>query len=573
MLEIDCHYDADRPNWMDSGEREKHITQQIKAQVEQNGKTRRGIALKEKIVEDLSNTPKNEQILPTPKPNSSSIRPIQLRESKEPQEAKPSDLAYREGISGFKSDSDSPERFPALREQSARLDTSPKPTAKPLCQDLGLGSETPRSENDMAFIIGYLDYVLPSLFPFYTPSIIDGGRSRVLVLATKNNGFFRGIVALSAYFFSIVPVSSDPTHKVCAESIWKELHTQVTSALSTIHRDLIAVDGRGVGGSLLDSVYLMANIVQYLSFEIAIRSGKWKVHLTAAINLFEQILQVHGWANGSKSIRIVLSKLLNTNPGPRPDKSNADQGIFNFFSSILLVNDMIPSTSLGQPPKLKAYYSELEGGDRPPVLRTEDILGCESWILLIVADIATLHAWKKEVSKTGVLKTTNILSHATSIENRIQDGLKRLDELDASRGKDSVPNLKTYLQYPTFPYDLGSSIRQAMDDMTSIWSYAAHTYLLVVTQGWDLSDTPIRTNTRKSMQLFQKIFSPCWLRCLVWPICISGCVAVNDDERQAFRRIGSSMQALQAFGTVDEALTIMETVLSNDKIGTKSWDI
>ncbi|KAI5456182.1 fungal-specific transcription factor domain-containing protein [Mariannaea sp. PMI_226] len=351
-----------------------------------------------------------------------------------------------------------------------------------------------------------------------------------------------------ASFAALLPYRPNPAHKVCAESIWKELHTQVASALLTIQRDLIAADGRGAGASLLDSVYLMANIVQYLNFEIAIRSGKWKGHLTAATNLFKQILQVHGWANVSKSIRIVLRNLLDTNPGPRPDEPNADQGIFKFFSSVL-VNDMIASTSLGQPPKHKAYYSQLEGGDRPPVLRTEDILGCESWILLRVADIATLHDWKKELSKIGVLKTTNILSHATSIENRIQDGLKRLDKLDASRGKDSVPNLKTYLQYPTFPYDLGSSIRQAMDDMTSIWSYAAHTYLLVVTQGWDLSDTPIRTNTRKSVQLFQKIFSPCWLRCLVWPICISGCVAVNDDKRQAFRRIGSSMQALQAFGT------------------------
>ncbi|KAI5456242.1 fungal-specific transcription factor domain-containing protein [Mariannaea sp. PMI_226] len=566
MLEIDCHYDADRPDWMDNGERQKQKAQRVKAQIQQIAKKRRGVAQLERILEEIFNAPKQEQTSPTLNTDSSPIQPHQ------PQLPETADLAYRNENAGFRSILGSVQGSSDLNGQPTQLDTSVRPPAEPSRQDLRLDSATPRSEYDMAFITAYLDYVFPSIFPFYKPSILDGGRSWVLVLATANNSFFRSIISLSVYFFYIVPVSPDPAYKTCIEKLWKGLQTQVASALSTIQRDLITINRRGVGGSLLDSVYLMANIVQYLSFEIAIRSGKWIIHLKAATDLFEQILRLHGKANGKSSFRTVLSKLKPARTEPEPDGLNADQKLFKFFSSILLVNDVLASTSLGQPPKLTAYYSELDGGDKPPILRSEDVLGCQPWILLAVADIAAFSAWKKEVYKRGELKPADMFSRAATIENRIHVGVQSLDEMNASLGIESAPNLQTYLRHLNFPYDLGSSIQKATDDITRIWAYAAHTYLLVVTQGWDLSDHRIRRNTKKSMHLFQKILSPCWLRCLVWPFCVSGCVAIGD-ERQAFRNIGGSMQALKAFGTVQDALRIMETVWSNDKIDPKSWDI
>ncbi|KAH6885192.1 fungal-specific transcription factor domain-containing protein [Thelonectria olida] len=553
-LEIDCHYSTVKPDWMDNGDGQQRMAEQIKAQVRQSAKRRRGIALMESIVKDLSNVPADQQIASRLDDNASS-------------------LSRREScLTAYPSQG--PGRRPDTRSNPAKdqPDVSPHAPSESTRQDEPLDTLTSGTELGMGFITGYMDYVFPSLYPFYKPSILEGGRTWVLVLATNNPGFFCSIVSLSAYFFSIVPVIPGPGHETCAATTWKELQTQVASALLTVQHDLMTLGRRGVSSSLLESVTLMGNIVQYLGFEVAIRSGKWKMHLEAATNLFQQILEAHGDENGRRGIQRVLNKLCRGGSNPSYDVPSPYQGAFKFFSSVLLIKDIIASTSLGRPPKLTMFHCELEPNGGPPTLTTEAILGCQSWVFLILSDIAALDAWRKDEADVDELITADLSSRAASIESRIQACLTELDELESTRASKPRQHFEAFLQHTRCACDM-HSFNEGCADVTRIWALAAHTYLRVVWGGWNMSDPQIRKNTMESIKIFRKMISPFWLRSLVWPFCVSGCVA-SQEEKAAFRAIGSSLHALQAFGTAREALSVLDTVWSkNDDINESAWDI
>jgi hypothetical protein len=75
----------------------------------------------------------------------------------------------------------------------------------------------------MGFLVGYLDYVFPALFPFYRPAIEEGRRSWLPILATRNSGFSNSIISFSSYFFSVIPVVPGPDHNRCSSKLWEEL--------------------------------------------------------------------------------------------------------------------------------------------------------------------------------------------------------------------------------------------------------------------------------------------------------------------------------------------------------------
>ncbi|KPM40753.1 hypothetical protein AK830_g5822 [Neonectria ditissima] len=441
----------------------------------------------------------------------------------------------------------------------------------------------PRSEVDMGFITGYMGYVFPAIFPFYRPSILYGGRTWLLVLAMRNDGFFNTIVSLSSYYFSVVPVApSHPDHPICVSNTWKELQKKMYLALASVQDDLKDVGRRGLGECLQDSVNLLANIGQLLNFEIAIPSGNWQIHLDAATGLFDQMIQYHARTGHLRGVRAVLDKLSSVSSTRMTIPTSPIQGAFQFFSTVLLINDIISSTSLSRVPRLNAHHHELVQADGPdkelPTLRIEEVIGCQAWVLLVISDIATLDAWKKGHLESLHQVEAELLSRATSIEKRIQEGRMRLDKDDLLHNGqltcDQKPNQQSqvYLERSNYSNDLSPLVPQLHTQITRIWAHAAHSYLLVVLLGWQPEDTRIRSNTASTIDIFNKMSSHDWLRSVVWPFCMSGCLAL-DGQRQTFSRIGNSTEAFQTFGTVREAMKIMENVWGQTEIDVSSWDI
>ncbi|KAF7557155.1 hypothetical protein G7Z17_g945 [Cylindrodendrum hubeiense] len=500
-------------NWMDNGDRQQQMAQRIKIQVKNSAKRRRGIALMENIAQDLTNTSED----------------VDMSSCLDDGQPSPDNLQSRNTTSSTSS------KAATLNPTSEPLDVTSLALSEPppdhpsilTNQDQDPVFPTKKSDLDLGFITGYMDYVFPAFFPFYRPSILEGGRTWLLVFATKNAGFLNIIVSLSSYFYSIVPVIPGPDHDVCASSTWIKLQKQMDLALATVQRDLRDIGSRAAGSSLATSVYLLANITQLLNFELALPSGKWQMHLGAAISLFEQIIRDYGSNDTSRGIQAVLSTLNGTGlSSPTPIPPSPNHGAFRFFSTILIINDIIASTSLGRPPKLRAHHSELEhrGPGEIPVVRPEEVIGCEAWVLLAISDIASLDAWKTERSRSG-LTHADLLPRVSSIETRLQEGFVQLDDKDQLHKSElatrSTPLLsfEAVLQRANCAYGFYPLIPELNAHITRIWAYAAHTYLLVVQLGWQPEDLRIRSNTTKTIDLFSKISSPTWLRALVWPFC------------------------------------------------------
>ncbi|KAJ4002774.1 hypothetical protein NW752_009428 [Fusarium irregulare] len=505
---------------MESEVRRREAKTQLKAQVKRSAKRRRGIAQMRSIADGID-------VDPDPDGNEPSLDTFQNSSPKQ--------------------------------THSTSVESSSEHTT--------LSTAAP-TELEIGFISVYMDYVFPILFPFYRPYITRGGRSWLLSLAMTNHGFMSSVMSMSSLFLSLIPADLSVEHGSCASDTWDELQKQANVALGSIQRDLQSLRDRGVENSLVDSVHLLANMMQQLSFELAIMpSGNWQTHLDAAIDLFKQILKHHGKTGSTPQMSAVLSNL--HRPSLAANALNTEQGAFQFFSSILLVADIISGTVLNRGAKLLTYHSELRdiALHQQPSLDLEEITGCQTWVLLAIGDISTLSRWKTDQMMSGELSRTELISRATSIEEVLHKGLERIDRHDErDRNSESVQPLASLLNQLGPPNGQPRDLSGGRLTLTRIWIYAARMYLLSVKLDGEANASELQTSVDQAISSFGMVTSIPWLRWLAWPLCVTG-VHASKEQRPAVRGIIESMCSLKAFGTTRSTFDIIEKVWQNQDAG------
>ncbi|KFY81646.1 hypothetical protein V500_11223 [Pseudogymnoascus sp. VKM F-4518 (FW-2643)] len=560
MPAISC---PSKPEWMDGGERQREMAERVKAEVKRSAKRRRGEKHIQNIMENMSDTESCTipQLHEAPSPSNSSApfhiscsTPFQATRGMASAREPGSDTTLRE--SAVVSPSSHNSAVISNTSSGATTFTTNRAPQESrnhsIAQNVQLSPLPQRSEEELSFVMAYLDYVFPVLFPFYKPPILEGGRSWLLVQIMKNTGLFHTVISLVSYFFSVVPIIVEPARELC------------------VHADL------------LESAYLLESIVQLLNVEVVIsRTENWQVHLEAAIVLFKQIFQYHGMNQSSSDISHILAQMGHGSFITTPSNSslwNADQAAFRFFSAILLVDDIVSSTSLESAPRLHEYHPHLLSNDLSPEegapLQLENFVGCQNWVLVLVGEIAALDRWKKDMRKGGTLLMAQLVQRASVIQQQLDDGLARLK---LSQGKQQQESHEHPRPIDVLTqYGLHGHKPNMLDDCTSItriWAYAARTYLLIVVSGWQPANLEIRSGVARTIELFSHLASHGWLRTLAWPLCVTECLA-EESQEPIIRELVSSMGALQKFGTMHEALMIMENAWRcRRQIDVNSWDI
>ncbi|KAI9155718.1 Pestheic acid cluster transcriptional regulator [Paramyrothecium foliicola] len=468
-LGIDCLYSFEKPQWTKSEAQRREAKAQLRAQVKRSAKRRREHIQGEIIANgtDVNPSPSSDLLETAPNISQSSW---------------------------------------AKRTYSTLAESSHVPVTVPA---------TP-AVNDIGFISVYFDYVFPILFPFYRPYVTRGGRGWLLSLAIKNTGFMGSIGTISSLVLSLVPADLTTGHGLCVSKTWNELQRQANIALRNLQRDLEHIQRRGVENSLWDSVYLLANMIQQLGFELAITPpGNWRTHLDAATDLFEQILEHHGKSGSTTQISTVLSNL--SRPSWAPDVANTEQGAFRFFSSVLLVADIISSTALNQRAKLVAYHGELRSDlQQQPSLNLEEITGCQNWVILVICDITTLSRWKKDQTISGKLSRSELLNRATSIERILHNGLDSLDQFGKrDENIEHVRPLQWLLNQSGLPNGCPYALLEDRLPLTRIWICAARVYLLSIVVDKDTTVSKLQISVEQAIQSFRFVTSPTWLRWLI----------------------------------------------------------
>jgi hypothetical protein len=439
----------------------------------------------------------------------------------------------------------------------------------------GPASLTLDREAELGFIMIYLDYVFPYLFPFYRPSLMETGRHWLLSLLCQNEVSFCTAASLSSYFFSIALQDGQRAmQNICRALVKTQLMENMDLAVEKIQQDIVVLSDVRV--SLIESTRILGEIIQLFIMEVMVRTEvDWTIHLTPALSLFDDIFKTYGTCSSQSNLSTVLSQMPPPHhardlPNDKPLPNTADQSAFLFFTAVLLFVDIISSTTLDQPPRLQSYHhSLLSSSQKHSIsLALERFIGCPNRVLLAISDISSLSAWKKSARCTDNLSLTNLINQSASISQALEEDLAELDLKTASSNliENKPNNLADYYSRPA------SEITASLDTVARIWANAAEIYLSIVTSGWQPASPEIQNRVMKILSLFRSIKSPAQLRSLAWPLCVTGSLALPCQE-QEFRAIGESMGERAVFGTIGQVGRIMEQVWGMRDRFDESWDI
>lgn len=202
--------------------------------------------------------------------------------------------------------------------------------------------------------------------------------------------------------------------------------------------------------------------------------------------------------------------------------------------------------------------------DHKLLLRALDIdsgcyIGCDNDIMVLIFEISELDDWKKQASESQKLSIVELANRGSRIEKRLYQKLGEIENSSASAGQyvHNNPRLFLALTY--------SNINQ-------ICALSAIVYLHVVISGAHPELPEIKEGVTEALAAFQSLTDKKLLVNAVWAFCISGCMAV-EDQQDAFRELFAAAKVTHStIGTLAEAFKIIETCWEMRITGSYSCD-
>jgi hypothetical protein len=540
-LFITCYYDQEKPEWMDGGVKQEEMAARLKREVKEKAHLRRG----ERTVHVSSEATNGESRVP----------PLQKASR---------DLASPV-CDRFRTTPDNRNDQMQMCPEASSIRSQRGAVCTLASWDAGKGSAFGRS--DTILLMFYLEHVLPVLFPFYRPSLLQGGRAWVLEMMISSPVVRQATLCQSSYFFSLARGTDDH------DLVWETVLTQTRDAFGMLRKSLQVIDGSDITEHLHGAVRILASIMQVQRFEIAVLSfNNCQAHLNAATALFRQLLDIPGAVEPTvpgSSFNAVISRLGPSSwilPAQNVEVPSAEQAAFLFSSGLLLFDDIIASTVLQEQPRLYEFHCSLLDNinGTEPTINLEDVVGCQNGALLQIGEIAVLDAWKQQCKRAGNLNVMELVSRATRIKDTLESHLVRL-ESEPEIIPDEGRSLLDVLSAGCYEQSKTSSSQSSL--VTRVWAHAALVYLFVVVSGWQPASVDVRFHVSRIIELLtNQISPPALLRTMVWPFCVAGCLAEPEQEAH-LRGMVDALQPPSVFVTVCTALEIMEKVWCNRDAG------
>ncbi|KAI1313955.1 fungal-specific transcription factor domain-containing protein [Xylaria venustula] len=599
---------------MDGGVREKQMADDLKAMVKQKASERRE--------RKWGQLPTATDLSPSAQIQSQGQGQGQGRQDSESQDRLMSDVGgpiHSDDDSGARGSTTAPSETASSQAETGMTSpasstaTNPNSCTEPIQPAVDSFPED-KSEVEVNFTMIYLDYVVPFLFPFYRPCLLESSRGWMLVLLMKNRALFHTALSLANWLYAVLFDSLDGGHGACRRANWAELQAHQETAIRALQEDVRALNQRGVADAFRETVACIQSVIQLLEFEVAMAdTANWQVHHDVSVVLFDQLITHHAKTEtNSDSSSSSFSSSTSTpasacasSPFPNAWSSildrigfpfckvslengrhilSSDQSAFKFYTAQLLWIDVVAATAHGEAPRLSKYHAELlvtPCSDHPPTIDLGEYVGCQSWVVLEIAEIARLAAWKRAQQTSGCLSMRELGSRSRAIEARLRLKMEGLEVFPVDRASD-IYDPSAY--HPVTPYSgfhemLASTTTQknhAITLHTRIWAQAAQTYLHVVSSGLQPSLPAIQSSVEATMALLRLLPSPLALRTLAWPFAVTGCMALPE-HYPFFTGLVADMGALHVFGSVREALNVIQTVWEHRKGGCAAdpmmWDI
>lgn len=451
-------------------------------------------------------------------------------------------------------------KLPITTPSNAHLDSWNKLNSMPISKSSG--EEPGDLELDRRFMMLYFDHFFPFLFPFYQPTLLEGGRTWVMELVASDQAMWHTTLCLSTYFVSVALDGAVSGPNVCQSHAWERLLKQMGITFMTLQRSLQEVTLSSTQDLIVKSSRIMGSIIQLQRFEISIGNFEnCQKHLDAAITLFRQIFQAaekvidRGDLASFHDVLNHMGRPLWSITSQQCGAWNSNQAAFRFYSALLILDDIIASTCIEEPPRLRQYHTQLltkcSSSDERFRLNLEDFTGCENWVILQISEISALDAWKKSIIKAGKLDMMELVARASPIKQALLTNIARLDT------SVNTPKTNWLGLFVLYNNQLPSVPGGCIAFTTRVWAHAALLYLSVVVSGWQPKSTTIRENVLRTLALLEQMPAPELLRTMVWPFCVVGCLAEPGEEYR-FRAMIEALVPHRLIGAAHKALEIME---------------
>ncbi|EXJ77214.1 hypothetical protein A1O3_10372 [Capronia epimyces CBS 606.96] len=469
---VQCH-GYDRPEWLDSGPREQEYRNKIKRAINRNFKLKKRGLPQSTLAGDRCLT---------------SSGTGDVGDVSEAHRARSRATESLQGPTGLKT------------QAHAQSPTKRVPlTWNPLEQSMASPGASLLSSRDAELLMHYFDHVFPLQFRFHPR---DLNRGWLLWLLIRTGPLYHAALSLSALHQFTLRFHGEGDK-------FEELTLYHTNALRDLQLFLQQTQQGGGFNDRSGQIEILACGVSLISFEL-FRGGvsDWQPHLQALASIVAS-LQHNTGTDTSRSRR--------SEPSLRQGEETAEIGdsALPFLTAVVLWFDIVSCASTGLTPRL--CYKVLIQDDH---VNLEQVMGCENWAMIAIADLASLSVWKESARQANMPNVSDLLTRSQDIEAELEHGLARLD-------------IQVHLDTNTIRRK-GASIPEPpiTHTVTRVFASAALVQLHTIMSGAIPSLPEVRGAVDRTIGALEQVRELQDMRGLIWPICISGCMA--EPSRQAY---------------------------------------
>ncbi|KAH8599223.1 fungal-specific transcription factor domain-containing protein [Bisporella sp. PMI_857] len=492
---ITCHGFGQKPEWMDGGAREKEVLVGLQKAVKENLKKKRSYS---------TNTPMH----PTAKPDAFYHAHASQNSASSLLTPPPSNGAldhvltpYGEYLFGM-----------GYKEPSCLLE-SPEP------DDVFTGrsfheNHAASEEFEKTLLMNFIDAVFPLLFNCYTPPVPELGRGWLLVLLTRTKPMYHTALCLSAFYMRSVLLKTGRV--LCPQGYSREVKRHHTIAFRELQVQLSTLCNSNTP-NIKTTIETVACIIQLISVElIGGGTNSWQLHLEAAASLVPTLTSHLCSTTHLPSLRPSLSafkaSFLAADGVPELPPTVEDIAC-DFLIGTLIWYDIIACASTNRPPLLKDKYTYITTNE------LSTIMGCESWAMILISRISELHH-HSENQLSCLYHHAELAARSAEIEKQLREGLAS-NEFEFGSPITHPESISCQ--------KLGNPRGKIILLITRIYAFSALTYLHVVVSGPNPRNPLIVESVKQTMECFRQVTDGKLFRSLIWPICVSGCMAGADE--------------------------------------------
>ncbi|RDW87251.1 hypothetical protein BP5796_02945 [Coleophoma crateriformis] len=491
-LSITCYGFGPKPDWMDNGEKERVVANNIKQIVKHTSRRKAGTqALGQGDVVRIA-----PRSLAGASDNSSS-------------NSGPSSRSQDKSI-----------EEPETLQNGSVLSSSPE--HKEYATDASMLSI---SAEESVLVMHFLDVVFPLQYPMYKPGILEGGRGWLLALLFRTKPLYHAALALSLYHRRKI-ILTKITHP-CQFASLVQVENHLEICLTEFQKTITAVNQYVTGPCPRNGLAVLTSMVQLVFFELfASKGNAWQIHLHAAVNAYDRLFKEEISTCGltERTHKIIHGNVpLSLDIG---SESLQEVVLLRFLGSTIIWLDIVSSITAGTAPHLLPFHSTTIASDSQTKL--EDVMGCKNWVMVQIGRIAALHQHKVQALQQDEFAIAEIMQAADNISQTLQCGLANgtLEGFHISESDSAVYNAMS--DPPTL--------------VSLLFAYMASVYLHLVIHGFGKLEE-LDSTISAAINILQTQVPVQHLPALVAPLYVIGSVAREGDE-EFFRNMFSSPPVL-----------------------------